>query len=266
MSNSSPTIVLPGAGRGSPDLTLFAADPSDTAHLSGINYPGWRRYIESDFSADALIDELASQIASAAPQGPIRIVGISIGGHFGYATALRLQARGHKVEGFCAIDTFMISSSAPRAGWKGRAATLFLRLLRERRLGDLGTFARSRTMRALLRLCGDRLPGLLRHHVWLYRLASFVTNDPICDEELNMRLLLPKVAPWIANLDVEPVALKTPAILIRTLETAGDDPAWHLRCPNIDIIQIPGTHQTIFESKEIRVLRDTFVSATRGWD
>jgi thioesterase domain-containing protein len=235
------------------------------AQLHSINYPGWRRYIQTDFSGDALIEELASKIAAVSPSVPIRIVGVSIGGHFGYATALRLHALGHKIEGFCAIDTFMISSSAPRSGWKGRAATLFLRLLRERRLGDLSNFARSRLTRALLRLCGDRLPSLLRRHVWLYRLASFVTNDPIVEEELNMRLLIPKVAPWIAELDVEPVALETPAILIRTLETGSDDLAWRHRCPNINILQIPGTHQTIFESKEIHILRDAFFSATRSW-
>ena len=155
---SSPIIVLPGAGRESVDLTVFTDDPGDVARFRTIDYPGWRRYSETDFSAEAFIADLASQIASIVPQAPIRILGISIGGHFGYAAALHLQAIGREIAGFCAIDTFMVSSSAPRAGWKGRAAALGLRLLRERRINDLSTFLRSRLLRACLRLAGDRLP------------------------------------------------------------------------------------------------------------
>ena len=55
------------------------------------------------------------------PRGPNRIVGNSIGGHFGYAVALHLQAAGREIAGFCAIDSFMITSSEPSAGRQRRA-------------------------------------------------------------------------------------------------------------------------------------------------
>ena len=57
-----------------------------------IGYPGWKRYVADGFSAEVLVADLVTQIATKVPQGPIRIVSVSIGGHFGYAAALRLQA------------------------------------------------------------------------------------------------------------------------------------------------------------------------------
>lgn len=261
---SSPIVVLGGAGREPINLTIFTDDPGDVVRFRTIDYPGWQRYSATDFSAETFIADLASQIASMVPEAPIRILGISIGGHFGYAAALHLQATGREIAGFCAIDTFMVSSSAPRAGWKGRAAALGLRLLRERRIQDLGNFLRSRLLRACLRLAGDRLPILLRGFASSGRLP-ILAHDRLFEEELNMRLLIRAVAPWISSLDIKPVALNAPAILIRTPESASDDSAWRRRCPGIQIFEIPGTHQRMFDVENIDTLRKSFVSATYGW-
>ena len=92
-----------------------------------------------------------------------------------------------------------------------------------------------------------------------------LARDKLLEGELNMRLLIRAVAPLIASLDIKPVALKAPAILIRTPETASDDPAWRRRCPSIQIFEIPGTHQRIFDPENIDALRKSFVSATHGW-
>src|ERR1700687_5881579 len=121
--SSSPVIFLSGAGGGAPDLDVFRDGVDDTTRFEVIGYPGWRRYVADGFSAEGLIADLVEEIATRVPQGPIRIVGLSIGGHFGYAAALRFQAMGREVTGFCAIDTFMIVSAEPSAGWKGRALT-----------------------------------------------------------------------------------------------------------------------------------------------
>ena len=118
---SSPIIFLSGAGGGAPDLNVFREGAEDTTRFEVVGYPGWKRYVADGFSAEVLIADLVEEIATRVPQGPIRIVGLSIGGHFGYAAALRLQSMGREIAGFCAIDTFMIASSKPSAGWKGRA-------------------------------------------------------------------------------------------------------------------------------------------------
>ena len=112
----STIIFLPSAGGGWLDLNALRVGPGDVTRFETIGYPGWRRYIQKDFSADTLIAELAAQIEAKVPHGPIRIIGQSIGAHFGYAAALRLQAKGREITGFCAIDAFMIVSCCTVAG------------------------------------------------------------------------------------------------------------------------------------------------------
>lgn len=227
-----------------------------------ISYPGWQAYAANGFSAHALVEDLAAQIAAKAPQEPIRIVGFSIGGHLAYAVALHLQASGREIQGFCAIDAFMVNSSAPGAGWKGRALRNALEALSKRRFG---AFVRTRFWRAMLRLAGPRLPTLVGKLASSGNLPSVFSRDPIFEQELSMRLFLKEVAPWVGSLDLKPVALKAPAILIRTPESAGDDAAWRRRCPSIEILEVPGTHHAILEQENVAVLREAFITATSRW-
>jgi thioesterase domain-containing protein len=260
-----PVIVLPGAGGGAPDFSLFRAGLDDKTRFEAISYPGWQRYVGKDFSAEVLIAELAVEIAARVPQGPIRIVGISIGGHFAYAAALQLQAIGREIAGFCIIDTFMIASSEPSAGWQGRNLAQGLELLRKRRIGEFIRFVRSLFWRALLRLARGRLPNLLRRFSSSGRLPSVSTFDPLFERELSMRLLIREAAPWVASLDRDPVALEAPAVLLRTRGTASDDAAWRRRCPGIKIIEIPGDHRMLFDPENVGTLREVFVTATGDW-
>jgi thioesterase domain-containing protein len=263
--SSSPIIFLSGAGGGAPDLEVFRAGIGEVTRFEVISYPGWERYAADGFSAEALISDLTAEIATRVPGGAIRIVGFSIGGHFGYAVALRLQAMGREIAGFCAIDTFMIFSSKPTAAWKGRALAQGFELLRGRRFGEFTSFVRSKFWRGLIRLAGRRLPSLLRGYSsssWLPSVSAF---DPIFEKELSMRLLIRAVAPWVASLDRPSVALKSPAILLRTRMTAGDDAAWRRRCPCIEIFEIPGQHHTLFEAENVGPLCEAFLTATSSW-
>ena len=265
MDSSSPVIFLSGAGGGAPDLDVFRDGVDDTTRFEVIGYPGWRRYVADGFSAEVLVADLAVQIVTKVPRGPIRIVGLSIGGHFGYAIGLHLQAMGREISGLCAIDSFMIASSEPSAGWKGRALEQGFELLRKRRIGEFARFLRSKFWRALVRLAGGRLSGLLQKFSSSGRLPSVSAFDPVFEEELSMRLLVRETAPWIGSLDREPVALKAPAILLRTRLTASDDAAWKRRCPNVAIFEIPGQHHTLFEPENVSSLSKAFVTATRSW-
>jgi thioesterase domain-containing protein len=262
---STSFIFLPGAGGGAPDLDLFREGAEDLPRFEVIGYPGWKRAVADGFSAQVLIADLVEEIATRVPRGPICIVGSSIGGHFGYAAALRLHAMGREIKGFCAIDAFKIASSEPSAGWKGRALAEGLDLLRAHRFGEFTRFLRSKFWRGLVRLAGSQLPGLVQGFSSSSRLPSIFAFDPIFEQELSMRLLIRATAPWIASLDREPVALKAPAILLRTRLTAGDDAVWRRRCPNIEIFEIPGQHHTVFEAENIGSLREAFVAATCGW-
>ena len=263
MTDLSPTVIfLSGAGGGAPDLNVFRDGADDPTCFEVIGYPGWKRFIANGFSAEVLIADLAAQIATRVPRGPIRIVGLSIGGHFGYAAALRLQLMGREIAGFCAIDAFMFISE-PSVGWKGRAFVQGLELLRGRRFGEFMRFLRSKFWRGLVRLAGSRLPGLLQG--FSGQPSSLSAFDPIFEKELSLRLLIEAMAPWVASLDREPVPLNAPAVLLRTRLTASDDPAWLRRCPNIDIREIPGRHDTLFEAENVGSLREAFLTATRDW-
>jgi len=263
--SASPVVFLSGAGGGAPDLDMLRAGVEDLTRFEVIGYPGWKRYLKKGFSAEDLIVDLAAQIAVKAPQGPLCIVGLSIGGHFGYAAALRLKAMGREIAGFCAIDAFMIGSAKPSAGWQGRAMAQGFELLRRRRFHELGRFLRSRFWRSLVRFAGNWLPALLQRFSSSSRVPALLMFAPIFEEELSMRLLIRQAAPWIASLDREPIVLEAPAILLRTKPAASDDAAWRRRCPNIEIFEIAGQHHTLFEADNIGSLREAFLTATRDW-
>jgi hypothetical protein len=97
---------------------------------------------------------------------------------------------GREIAGLCAIDSFMIAFSAPSAGWKGRALEQGFELLRERRIGEFVRFLRSKLWRALVRIAGGQLPGLVQRFSSFGRLPSVSTFDPLFEEELSMRLLV----------------------------------------------------------------------------
>lgn len=265
MDSSPPVIFLSGAGGGAVNLDVFKDGADDTTRFEVVGYPGWRRYVEDSFSADALIADLAAQIVAKIPRGPIRIIGLSIGGHFGYAIGLHLQATGREIAGLCAIDSFMITSSAPSAGWKSRALEQGFELLRERRFGEFVRFLRSKFWRALVRLAGGRLPGLIQKISSSGHLPSVSAVDPVFEEELSMRLLVRETAPWIGSLDRDPVALRASTVLLRTGLTASDDEAWKRRCPDIAIFEVPGQHHTLFEPDNVDALRKAFIAATPNW-
>jgi len=249
-----------GGGGGERDMAAFADGLGYPVRFETIRYPGWQRYLEEGFSTDTLVEELAAEIVRRVPAGPIRIMGMSIGGHFGYASALRLQKMGREVELFCAIDSFMISSR-PTPGWHVRALSDAFDLLKKGRTRDFARLVRSKAWRAVLRLAGGRLAGTMRKSAGHGKLPAVFSGNAVAEQELSMRLLLREAAPWFAELDRSPVALMAPAILLRSRSSAIHDAAWRRRCPDIAIREVPGKHQTLFEPENIGALREAFSEA-----
>jgi thioesterase domain-containing protein len=259
------TIIFSGAGGETTNPAFFCSSPEQEACVQTVGYPGWRRYAEKQFTAEKLVDELAARVSSLVPEGSIRIIGISLGGHLGYAAALRLQASGRKIGGFCAIDSFGITSAAPMAGWKGRALKAGASLLRDRRMGEFGRFLRSKFWRALFRLSGDQLKAAIRTLAPSGRLPKIFEVDPILEAELNMRLLLKETAPWIGLLDQEPAPLYAPAVLLRTSSTKEADSLWRRRCPGIKVIEVAGDHHSLFTPENASSTRDSFLAGASDW-
>ncbi len=268
MRESTPVIFLPGAGAftsRTEDLPVFRTGPEDPTQFEMIGYPGWQRYVADGFSPEALIEELAAEIEAKIPHGPIRIIGLSIGGHFGYAVAVHLQAKGRKIGGLCAIDTFMTVSAAPAPQWGRRALHQGMNLLSQRRIGAFLHFLRSLFWRAINRAAESHLPALLGRLSPSGRLPRVMAFDPLMEYELTLRLMLRKTAPWVGSLDSDPVALNAPAVLLRSRNNACDDDAWRRRCPAIKIVEVPGDHRTLFDPENIGSLHAAFIDATREW-
>jgi thioesterase domain-containing protein len=261
---STPIIFLSGAGGGAPDFGAFRDGVNDKTCFEVVGYPGWRSYVSDQYSAELLIADLAAQVMKKVQDGPIRIIGLSIGGHFGYAIGLHLQAMGRDIAGLCAIDSFMFGSAKPSPGWKGRALAEVVELLRKERFGDLTRFLRSRFWRALARFACGRSTDFLRRLASSRWSSALSSVDPIFEEELSMRLLIEMTAPWMISLDQKPAVLKAPAILLRTTITDSDD-AWRRRCPNVKIFEISGQHNNLFEPENVGSLRRAFVAATYDW-
>jgi thioesterase domain-containing protein len=264
-AKSTLVFYLSGAGGGKLDFDVFREGVDDQTRFEVIGYPGWRRYVSDRYSAEVLIAELAAQIDAKVQGVPIRLIGLSIGGHFAYAIGLRLQAMGREIAGLCAIDSFMFASSNPSVGWKGRALAEVVEIVRRGRPLEFVRFLRSRFWRALVRLAGSRLEGLLRKMSSANGMNILSAVDPILEEELSMRLLIKLTAPWIASLDQQPVELNTQAVLLRTDRTASSDAAWRRRCPHIEIAEIPGKHHNLFEPENLGSLREAFLRATNSW-
>jgi thioesterase domain-containing protein len=264
-SPRSPIIFLPGAGGVAPNLALLRTGPADDTRFAAISYPGWKRYIADDFSPEALIQELSEQIIAIVPTGPIAMIGVSLGGHLCYAVALRLRALGRDVAGICVIDSFMVSSAAPNKGWARRALSDALDLLKKGQLREFFRHLFSKFWRTLLRLAGGQLSGLMRRFAPAQSGAGDAKSGSLFEFELSMRLLIRALAPWLATLDRCPSALSAPAALLRIASTRDDDSAWRRRCPDIEIFEIPGGHQTLFDPENIDALRTAYRAATGNW-
>jgi thioesterase domain-containing protein len=183
---------------------------------------------------------------------------MSLGGHFCYAIALELLARGREVAGVCLIDSFMVHSAGPRKGWMRRAVEDALYPLRRGHGREFLRHLLSKVYRAFLRLAGARLAGVLRR--W-----PIAVTDPLLESEISMRLLLRETNPWIGSLDRDPRPLAVPVALLRTALTAGDDAAWQRRCPAIRILEVRGGHHTLFAPEHVAGLRDAFNTARQDW-
>ena len=262
---TNPILFLPGAGGVAPDLSLFKDGPDDPTRFQAISYPGWRRYVADDFSAEVLLAELEQRIVAAVPEGPICLMGLSLGGHLGYALALRLQASGREIAGVCIIDSFMIESAGPSAGWQGRALAQALELLRQGRMSEFIAFVRSKFWRALLRLSPGGLTSLLQKSSSHQTSAAPSAADSMLELETSMRLLIRITAPWVAARDYQPEPLLAPVALLRTIGTAADDNAWRRRCPKLQVFEVEGHHHSLFEPQHLTILRNAFHTATRDW-
>jgi thioesterase domain-containing protein len=258
-----PVVVLSGAGGGTPSCEPFRAGYGEDATFAVLTYPDWQRHLDNGFGFGALVDEIVRQMQAHVPDGSIRILGVSLGAHFGYAAAIELQKRGRSVSDFCAVDSFVVHGSGATAspGWVGRALKLWTRLLSEWKFAELSQAMNTRLWRALLKLDRNSLLRVLRSLRKSGIMEPLIRASPLLAYELNMRLLIQVSHEGLARLDKDPPVLAAPAILLRTVYSAGADDYWRRRFPAIQICEIPGDHDTMFDPKNVPEMSRIFFEA-----
>ena len=110
-------------------MSALLSEPDGVLAFEVIRYPGWRRCSDPQCTGDMLVADLSNDIELRIPSGPIRIVGLSLGGHFAYVVANHLEAKGRQVEAVCAIDFFIVNTTEATPGWQQRAFFEFLELV-----------------------------------------------------------------------------------------------------------------------------------------
>ena len=112
---------------------------------------------------------------------------------------------------------------------------------------------------------GGRAQPLLRRGRESRMFRAVFAAVPTLEDEINMRLLMRATAPWLGEIDREPVPLRGNAVLLRTATAAGSDAAWRARCPDVGIVEIPGDHDSLFDPEYFPALQSAFARATRRW-
>lgn len=252
-------LTFAGAGGGQLDPGLFVEPSARTVEFRAVRLPGWRWHLQAPRGPGDLQAHLLDEVARLAPSGPLRFVGVSLGGHLAYDVAVRCQARGRVIEGLCLVDSFF---GVPPVPGRVRLKRELARALREMRLG--GFLFQHGLRRLLPRWERLRWRAWQRHAAegtdpWDLRDGSLV------ERELSMRLLLQLTAPVSAAPIAEPDALRAPALLLRTADNAGQDALWARRCPGLDVAEVPGTHHTLSGADATRVIRERFRATPWAW-
>jgi len=237
MTDRDLLFFLPGGGVGEEEMPLIRALVEADNRFRMVSFPGWRRYVSREFSAEGVLADIVALIDAKVSKDRIWLAGLSLGAHFGYAAAVRLQQKGRDIAGFCAIDGLM-------NGYPVRQA---FQLLRERQFRHLWELSRAKARHSVIRLRGHRHSG--SQHT---QLSSLV-------------LWLAAARTWTLSLDIDPIPLMAANALVRTRPGAADDEVWKRRCPGLRIFTVPGTHQTMFDPNNVTAFRQAFTAAMQSW-
>jgi thioesterase domain-containing protein len=250
-------LTVAGAGGGHVDSSMFADPPDAPRAFLALDLPDWRWHLSAARTYADLVQHLAAQAIALVPDGPLRFIGSSLGGHLAFETAARLQAAGRPIGGLCLVDTFF--GTPPVA-----APTRFRRELgRALRGGTLGRFVATHVSRRSLGVWSRLRWSAWQRHARAGTVPWDLRPGSLLEREWSMRLLLQLASPAAAAEPATPLA--APALLLRTAEGVRDDDTWRRRCPRLEVRELPGDHHTIGSPETAQVIRAAFGACTRDW-
>jgi thioesterase domain-containing protein/acyl carrier protein len=258
-------FLIPGLAGESPLEGGFQAACAKGMRVATADLPDWPDMIAPDFTMEVLIQRVAAEITMRAPEGPIRLVGFSLGGHVAFGLARALADAGHEIGFLGILDTNTAIRSKPVA--RGPAPIRTLRRIR----WAVYNFRRAVQRSATADWFGEYTARFLARpgKEWRMRLAARLRRIPLptsyamfvniyLREELRSRLL----RVWKTGHAHHLVRISAPAVLFRSEEHTEHDPAdlgWGALCANLRVVDVYGEHLSMLRQPYVDDLSLRFI-------
>lgn len=258
--------LLPGLSRDEQRLVRFREAFTGVMTVRAVDYGDWRHWTAPGFGPEDLVARVVENIAVAQPDGELRLLGYSVGGHLGFAITQRLRRLGRTVGLLGILDTNL--AEHPDSGFRTERhdrAMERARILSGLRAGEaaapVAEFAARRllgprwspVLRTLARHRHARLPGELGFHL---------------HDRLRARRLLELIGPLRPGVRDTGVLAGVPVCVFRANEQerhAAPDLGWRHFCPDARVVAVDGGHHTMLDPPHldglVRAVRQEFSPA-----
>lgn len=263
----APVFVLPGAGGDVPGMALLRTLCERELHLIDLEICDWPDMIRPGYRLAETINDIAAQITQLAPQGPIRLMGYSLGGQMAWAIGMLLARQGREIEHVVLIDSQSITSERATIANEGMTARQLTwrdewRQLRVQHALGLGT---KEIARIISRRLLTRKGGVLLRVMAPFRRHLPIELDYHLSLSLRMELVKRHATRWYGECKPDAV-LDAPVTLLRA-DATGDsqwDLGWQRFAPRLRVIDMPGDHRTILAAEFVGPIAEQVIQLFGG--
>jgi amino acid adenylation domain-containing protein len=263
-----PTIfLLPGRGGDEPRLVRFRMEWEGVARIVPLEYPDWTQLLDRDGGMEILVRHFLRRIEEELPDGPVWLLGYSMGGNCAHAIALHLVEIGRQVAFLGLLDAAATpSSSEVLSAQLQHGATPIQEALHVAK--DIARMVRAIPQKALTQVVALTLVRRLTSP-WARPALSIVARYRHARLPLrfsyhlhfyfNEARRVAAVSSWHRAVSEAPVPLSIPAFLFRSESHLSGEPAdlgWERHFARVEVLNLPGTHETMFEPPHLRTLCD----------
>lgn len=264
-----PTIfLLPGMGGDEPRLVRFRMECDHLARIVALEYPDWTELLDHDGGMDVVMRHLVNQIEKVTPEGPVWLLGYSMGGHCAHALALHFVKTGRPIAFFGLLDTGDLGAAVRHHADQLKVGQT-LQMEFGRIAKDVGSLVRAIRQRALDRVLAlfivrrlaspraRRALSLVARYRHTQKLPSRFTY--YLHRYFNEVWGVAAVKSWHRRTNEATLPLSVPAFLLRSEAHLPDEPAdlgWEHHFPGLSVVDVPGSHETMLDPPHLKTLCD----------
>jgi len=259
-ASTAPTVFyLPGRAGDEPLSADFRAACGDSLCFVTVDYPDWSEFVRAGCELEALVARVVAQIQVAAPDGPLRLAGYSLGGILAYLCSLQLVAAGRTIAALTIFDT-QLGWNAPENGPLPTANERLSVLLRRLRT-DWDYWKIALSGRIAWRLAMPACKPFLRYLVPLRKVPLPADFRFYLHVALGDELRVAALKRWYRGF-MAAAKLEFPVTLFRAETHAPEQPmdlGWRDVCADLTVVPVAGTHTTMLDRENRAALCRTFV-------